>query len=107
MDDRAYRHVLHAERRKEWSALRARAESHTGTDEHRAHELLAEAGPQGALVLVRCKDYETRQMVATASAGSAEGSWAGSLTAFLAALDAGSAHDWVRVAVGEPSSTNR
>jgi hypothetical protein len=80
---------------------------HTGSDEHRAHELLAEAGPHGALVLVRCKDHQTRQMVAAAAADSAEGSWDGLLTEFLAALDPGSAHDWVRAAVGEPSSTNR
>jgi hypothetical protein len=79
---------------------------HTGSDEHRAHELLAEAGPHGALVLVRCKD-QTRQTVAAAAADSAEGSWDGSLTEFLAALDPGSAHDWVRAAVGEPSSTKR
>jgi hypothetical protein len=46
-------------------------------------------------------------MVAAAAADSADGSWDGSLTEFLAALDPGSAHDWVRAAIGEPSSTNR
>ena len=61
----------------------------------------------GPLVLVRCKDHQTRQMVAAAAADSAEGSWDGSLTEFLAALDPGSAHDWVRAAIGEPSSSNR
>jgi hypothetical protein len=80
---------------------------HTGSDEHRAHELLAEAGPQGALVLVRCKDHRTGRTVAAVAADSADDSWDGSLTEFLAALDPGSAHDWVRTAVGEPSSTNR
>ncbi|GAB7102625.1 hypothetical protein JCM4814A_09390 [Streptomyces phaeofaciens JCM 4814] len=80
---------------------------HTGSDEHRAHELLAEVGPHGALVLVRCKDHRTRQMVAAAAADSAEGSWDGSLAEFLAALDPSSADDWVRAAVGEPPSTNR
>ena len=80
---------------------------HTGSDEHQAHKLLAEAGPHGALVLVRCNDHQTRQMVAAAAADSAGGSWDGSLTEFLAALDPGSAHDWVRAVVGEPSSTNR
>jgi hypothetical protein len=39
---------------------------HVGSDERRAHEILAEAGSHGALVLVRCKDQETRQMVAAA-----------------------------------------
>jgi hypothetical protein len=42
-------------------------------------------------------------MVATAAANSADESWDGSLREFLAALDPGSAHDWVRAAVGEPS----
>jgi hypothetical protein len=80
---------------------------HVGSEEHRAHELLAQAGPHGALVLVRCKDHQTRQTVAAAAADSAAGSWDGSLTEFLAALDPGSDHDWVRAAVGEPGSTHR
>ena len=80
---------------------------HVGSDEHRAHEILAGAGPHAALVLVRCKDQETRQMVAAAAADSARDSWDGSLTEFLAALDPGSDHDWVRAAVGERSGTNR
>jgi hypothetical protein len=80
---------------------------HVGSDEHRAHEILAGAGPHAAIALVRCKDQETRQMVAAAAADSARYSWDGPLTEFLAGLDPGSAHDWVRAAVGEPSSTNR
>jgi len=80
---------------------------HVGSDDRRAHEILAEAGPHGAVVLVRCKDQETRQMVAAAAADSSSGSWDGSLAEFLAALDPGSAHDWVRAAVGERSSPNR
>lgn len=82
-------------------------EGHAGSDEHRAHQILADAGPHGAIVLVRCKDPDTRQMVAAAAADSARGSWDGSLTEFLAALDPGSTHDWARTAVGEPSSTKR
>jgi hypothetical protein len=80
---------------------------HTGSGEHRAHEILAEAGPHAAIVLVRCKDYQTRQMVAEAAADSADDSWDGSLEEFLAALDPTSIHDWVRAAVGEAPSTNR
>jgi hypothetical protein len=76
-------------------------------DEHRVHEILAEAGPHAALAIVRCEDQQTRQMVAAAAADSARNSWDGSLTEFLAALDPGPAHDWVRAAVGEPSSTKR
>ena len=79
---------------------------HVGADEHRAHEILAEAGPHAALVLVRCKDQQTRQEVAAAAADSARDSWDGPLTEFLAALDPGHVHDWVRAAVGEHSSTS-
>jgi len=80
---------------------------HVGSDERRAHEILAAAGPHAALVLVRCKDPETRQAVAAAAASSATQSWDGPLTEFLAALDPGSAHDWARAAVGERSGTRR
>ena len=77
---------------------------HVGSEEHRAHEILADAGPHAAVVLVRCKDQQTRQMVA-AAAGNAKASWDGPLTEFLAALDPGPTHDWVREAVGESSRT--
>jgi hypothetical protein len=80
---------------------------HVGSDEHRAHEILARAGPHAALVLVRCKDLQTHQMVAAAAADNTRDSWDGSLTEFLAALDPGSDHDWVRTAVGERSGKNR
>jgi len=82
-------------------------EGHAGSKEHRAHEILGEAGPHAAIVLVRCEDWETRKMVAASAADSAKHSWDGSLTDFLAALDPGSSHDWVRAAIGEPSGTNR
>src|SRR5262249_23378095 len=38
-------------------------ESHVGSDEHRAHEIIAEAGPHGAIALVRCTDGEMGQAV--------------------------------------------
>jgi len=79
---------------------------HVGSEEHRAHEILADAGPQAAIVLVRCEDGETRHMVATTAADTARDSWDGSLPDFLAALDPGGAHDWVRAAVGQPRGTN-
>ena len=44
-------------------------------------------------------------MVAAAAADKAKASWDGPLTEFLAALDPGPAHDWVRKAIGEPSHT--
>jgi hypothetical protein len=83
-------------------------EGHTGSDEHQAHEILADAGQHAALALVRCNDQQTRrQVVAAAAADSARDSWDGTLTGFLAALEPGSAHDWARAAVGEPSAPNR
>lgn len=92
--------------RSQARAVRAR-KGHVGSGEQRAHEILAEAGPHAAVVLVRCRDRQTRQMVATAAADSARDSWVGSLTEFLAVLDPGSAHDWVRAAVGEPAGSDR
>jgi len=80
---------------------------HVGADEHQAHRILAQAGPRAAIVLVRCTDQQTRQAVAAAAAGRASDSWDGSLTEFLAQLDPGSSHDWVRTAVGKPSGTHR
>lgn len=80
---------------------------HVGSDEQQAHRILSEAGLHGAITLVRCEDQHTRQLVVAAAADSAKDSWDGSLTEFLAALDPGSAHDWVRAAVGKPSGANR
>jgi hypothetical protein len=41
---------------------------HVGSQEHRvAQEILADAGPHAAVVLVRCKDQQTRQMVAASA----------------------------------------
>lgn len=82
-------------------------EGHVGADEHRAHQILTDAGPHAAIALVRGKDPETRRMVAAAAADNTRYSWEGSLAEFLAALDPGSTHDWVRAALGESSSTNR
>jgi hypothetical protein len=92
--------------RSEARAARAH-KGHVGSGEHRAHEILADAGPHAAIALVRGQDQQTRQKVAAAAADSARDSWDGPLTEFLAALDPGSAHDWVRVAVGEPSGAKR
>ena len=92
--------------KEEAHAARGR-KGHVGSDEHQAHEILAEAGPHAALAIVRCEDQQTRQMVVAAAADSAKGNWDGPLTEFLAALDPGPDHDWVRAAVGEPASTSR
>ncbi|MFF1872052.1 hypothetical protein [Kitasatospora herbaricolor] len=79
---------------------------HVVSDAQQIHRILGEAGPHAAIALVRCKDADTRQMVAAAAAGRARDSWDGSLTEFLATLDPGSTHDWVRAAVGEASKSH-
>jgi len=81
-----------------------RRESHVGSDEQRAHEIIAEAGPSAAIALVRCKDPEMGQTVAARAADRGRDSWHGSLPKFLAGLDPGSKYDWVRAALDEPSS---
>ena len=82
-------------------------EAHVGSDEHVAHAILAQVGPDAAVALVCCDDPETRRAVAARAAGRASRSWDGSRTEFLAALDPGITHDWVRTALDEPASANR
>jgi uncharacterized membrane protein len=79
--------------------------AHVGSDEHAAHAILAQAGPNAAIAMVCCEDPETRQTVAARASDRAISTWSGSRSEFLAALDPGSTHDWVRTALGEPSST--
>jgi hypothetical protein len=78
--------------------------SHVESDEQRAHEILAQAGPDAAVLLVRCQDAHTRQLVAAEAADRASHSWDGSMPDFLAGLKPGSEHDWVRAALDKPSS---
>ena len=80
--------------------------SHVGADERKAHAMLARAGPHAALVLVACNDHGTRQAAAAKAADQASESWDFSRMEFLADLDPGPKHDWVRTALGEPSRTN-
>jgi hypothetical protein len=82
-------------------------ESHVGSDEQRAHEIIAEAGPQAAIALVRCKDEEMAQAVAARAADRGRYGWHGSRAQFLASLDPGSKDDWVRTALDEPSDGTR
>ena len=80
--------------------------AHVGMDDMKSHEILAQAGEDAALVMVRCKDEETRHAVVEKAAESAADTWDGSLAEFLSDLDPGSKHDWVRAALGEPSGTD-
>ena len=80
-------------------------EGHVGSDEQRAHEILAEAGPHAALALVRCEDDTIRQEVVARAGERATGyTWDGSLADFLSSLDPGAKHDWVRTALDEPTT---
>jgi hypothetical protein len=78
-------------------------ESHVGSDDQRAHEIIAEAGPDAAVALVRCTDPEMGQAVAARAADRGRYSWHGSRPQFLASLDPGGRDDWVRSALDEPS----
>jgi len=80
-------------------AVRER-ESHVGADEQRGHEILAEAGPNAAIALICCHGEET-QTVAARAAERGRRSWHGSRERFLAGLDPGSQHDWVRAALAD------
>jgi hypothetical protein len=82
-------------------------ESHVGADEQRAHEILTEAGPAGAIALVRCKEAEMAPAVAAQAANRGRHHWHGSRAQFLASLDPGSKDDWVRAALDEPPSGSR
>ena len=77
-----------------------------GSDDIRSHEILAQVGPDAAAALVRCKDGEMWHKVSERAADSAVGTWDGSLAEFLAALDPGSKHDWVRAALGVSSGAD-
>ena len=79
--------------------------SHVGADEQRGYELLARVGPHAALLLVACDDHDTRTAAVAKATDQASESWDASRTEFLADLDPGPKHDWVRTALGEPSST--
>jgi len=77
---------------------------HVGPDEHAAHAILAQAGPDAAIALVCCDDSAMRQQIAARAKERALTCWDGSRTEFLAALEPGSTHDWVRTALGEPTA---
>lgn len=79
-------------------------EGHVGSDERAAHAMLARAGAHGALAMIRCDDAGTRDTVAGRAAELGSESWQGTRSEFLAELDPGSTDDWVRTALGEPSS---
>ena len=76
--------------------------SHVGSDEQRGHEILAQAGPDAAIALVRSNDPGKREMVAASAADQASDCWEGSMPVFLSGLDPGSTHDWVRSALHQP-----
>ena len=81
-------------------AARTRA-AHVGQDERRAHEILAEAGPHAAILLVRCSEPEMTRTVIARAANAARYCWHGPVHEFLADLNPGREHDWVRTALGE------
>lgn len=89
--------------KREAGSLHKRA-GHVGSGEHRAHEIIEQAGPHAAIVLVRCRDREKAREVQTRAAERAVDSWIGSQQEFLDALAPGSEHDWVRSALDQPAA---
>jgi len=81
-------------------------QGHVGSDAHPAQQILKEAGPHSAIVLVRSKDPDTWQAVVEAAEANANRYWNGSLTELLHALDPGTTDDWIRTALGQPPSTD-
>ena len=77
-------------------------EGHVGSEEHQVHEILAEAGPNATVVLVRGRRAEMQEQVVAAATDSASRSWSGSLAYLVAHLDPGSDDDWVRAVLSSP-----
>jgi hypothetical protein len=73
-------------------------DSHVGSDELAVHGILGRIGPDAALVLVSC-DQALRQAVMARAGDRASESWDGSRSVFLASLDPGNDHDWLRAAL--------
>jgi uncharacterized membrane protein len=78
---------------------------HVGSDVHPAQQILNEAGPRSAIVLVRSRDAAGQAVVEAAKANAIR-YWDGSLTELLDALDPGTTDDWIRTALGQPPSTD-
>ena len=74
---------------------------HVSSDD-RVDAFLAVGGTSGAIAMVCCEDLKTRQLVAKHASEHANATWDGPRSEFLAALDPGSRHDWVRSTLGEP-----
>lgn len=68
--------------------------------------VLASFATRRGAELITCDDHETRQLAVATAAEQASESWDFSRTEFLADLDPGPKHDWVRAALGEPSRAN-
>jgi hypothetical protein len=80
-------------------------EGHGGADEH-AQAILAQAGPHAAVLLITCKDQTMSRKVIDMASDRAVHSWNGSRQQLLDSLDPGSNDDWVRQALGEPSTAD-
>ena len=72
-----------------------------GADEPRADEVLAAAGTDSAVVLVRCADQELADDLRTRAERRGTCVWQGRTAGFRADLDPGPQDDWVRTWWGE------
>lgn len=81
-------------------------QKHVGAEDQKTQAIIDSAGPEGAIALVVCADHETRQAVVDAAAEQANDHWDASSAEFLADLDPGPKHDWVRSALGVPTDSS-
>lgn len=76
-------------------------ERHVGSNETRAHEILAEVGPNAGFLLIRCSNQQMVDEVTAKVNEYAIFQWTGTREKFLESLGPGSQYDWVRTAIGE------
>ena len=77
--------------------------THVGGDEQPLRDILAQAGPQACLMVVRCADPAAEAAVVSEAGAQARDSWHGSRAEFLAGVDAAvGSYDWVLAALDQP-----
>jgi hypothetical protein len=81
--------------------------SSAGSNEGRANKVIAEVGPNAAIMLVPYKNADVGEAVAAGAAERGRHSWHGPLAQFLAGLEPGTTDDLIRSALDEPSGGPR
>jgi hypothetical protein len=84
-----------------------RRKSYVGSSEERAAEIIAEVGPEAAIMLVPCTSSDMAATIAARAHDLGRRSWHGPLAKLLAGLQPGSTDDLVRSALEKPSAATR